>query len=557
MMLNQEQIEKSYLCWCEKAVLDPDLSAELSAMEHTPERIEDAFFDDLAFGTGGLRGVIGAGTRRMNIYTVARATVGLADYLADSYSAKTAVAIGYDTRIKSREFAEIAARVLAARGITVWIYDRPLPTPMLSFAVRALHAQAGIMITASHNPAVYNGYKVYGEDGCQITTAAADAITERINARDYFDCIPSESYEIMTVPDAVYTEFLDTVSGLSLLYGDAIDRNVSVVYTPLCGTGLEPVTDILKKNGFESVTLVSEQAKHDGNFPTCPFPNPELPEAMQLGLSYAERVSAELLLATDPDCDRVGVAVRTPDGYRLLTGNEVGVLLLDYICTQREKHGRMPKDPVCIKTIVTTDLAEAIARDHGVTVDNVLTGFKFIGEKIGGLEARGELSRYLFGFEESCGYLSSPHARDKDGVNAAYLIVEMSGVLKARGESVHSRLCAIYEKYGYTQNTLWSYYFEGASGIDKMNGIMHAFRTQVKAFGGRAVTTLLDYEKGLDGLPKSDVLKFFFDGGSIVVRPSGTEPKLKIYISVSAESERAAQEKTDAIRRDAEAIMNA
>ena len=278
---------------------------------------------------------------------------------------------------------------------------------------------------------------------------------------------------------------------------------------------------------------------------------------MQLGLSCAERVSAELLLATDPDCDRVGVAVKTPDGYRLLTGNEVGVLLFDYICTQREKHGKMPKDPVCIKTIVTTDLAEAIAKDHGVTVDNVLTGFKFIGERIGELEARGELSRYLFGFEESCGYLSAPHARDKDGVNAAYLIVEMAGVLKARGESVWSRLCAIYQKYGYTQNTLWSYYFEGASGIDKMNGIMRAFRTQLGAFGGKAVTALLDYKKGLDGLPKSDVLKFLFDGGSIVVRPSGTEPKLKIYISVSAESESAAQQKTDAIRKGAEAIINA
>ncbi len=556
MLKTQEEIQKNYLLWRERAVLDADLGAELAAIESAPQRIEDAFFDDLAFGTGGLRGVIGAGTRRMNVYTVARATAGLADYLLASYSGEVAVAIGYDTRIKSREFAEISARVLAARGITVWLYDRPLPTPMLSFAVRALHAQAGIMITASHNPAGYNGYKVYGEDGCQITTAAADAITERINARDYFDCIPSESYEVKTVPDAVYTEFLETVSGLSLLYKDAIDRDVSVVYTPLCGTGLEPVTDILQKNGFKNITLVKEQAKHDGNFQTCPYPNPELPEAMQLGLSYAAAKGAELLLATDPDCDRVGVAVPTPDGYRLLTGNEVGVLLLDYICTQRKKHGRMPKDPVCVKTIVTTDLAETVAKDYGVEMYNVLTGFKYIGEKIGELEARGELSRYLFGFEESCGYLSAPHARDKDGVNAAYLIVEMAGVLEARGESLYSRLQAIYGKYGYTQNSLWSYYFEGASGIEKMNGIMHAFRTQISRFGGKAVKTLLDYQKGLDGLPKSDVLKFLFDGGSIVVRPSGTEPKMKIYISVSAASEGEAKRLADAIRADAEVIIN-
>lgn len=551
---------QEYQRWLER-VTDAELLEGLKRMEESA--IEDAFYRDLAFGTGGLRGVIGAGSNRMNVYTVAKASQGLADYLAKRFSTPSAV-IGYDSRLKSDVFARVTAGVLAANGVQVHFWPQLTPVPTVSFATRYLRASAGVMITASHNPAKYNGYKVYGADGCQVTVEAAAEILSEIEKLDLFDGVKRADFDaclhdgrIRLISDEVLAAFLEAVKAQSALFGEQACKDIAIVYSPLNGAGYVPVTRALKELGYARVTVVEEQRLPDGRFPTCPYPNPEIREAMELGIAYAGRLGADLLMATDPDCDRVGVAVRDRSGgYVLLSGNETGLLLLDYLCAQRMKHGAMPADPVMIKTIVTTDMAERIAAHYGVRTVNVLTGFKFIGEQIGRLEAQGRLNSYVFGFEESYGYLSGPYVRDKDGVGAACLICEMFSYYAARGVSLLDRLEQLYADYGYCLNTLHSYTYDGSAGFVRMQAVMQGLRGGVASFGSRRVLRVLDYAGGLDGLPKSDVLKFILEGGcTLVVRPSGTEPKLKLYLSVSAQSREAAQEAEAELLRSAEALL--
>ena len=551
---------QEYQRWLER-VTDAELLEELKRMEESA--IEDAFYRDLAFGTGGLRGVIGAGSNRMNVYTVAKASQGLADYLAKRFSTPSAV-IGYDSRLKSDVFARVTAGVLAANGVQVHFWPQLTPVPTVSFATRYLRASAGVMITASHNPAKYNGYKVYGADGCQVTVEAAAEILSEIEKLDLFDGVKRADFDaclhdgrIRLISDEVLAAFLEAVKAQSVLFGEQACKDIAIVYSPLNGAGYVPVTRALKELGYARLTVVEEQRLPDGHFPTCPYPNPEIREAMALGIAYAGRCGADLLLATDPDCDRVGVAVRDHSGgYVLLSGNETGLLLLDYLCAQRMKHGAMPADPVLIKTIVTTDMAERIAAHYGVRTVNVLTGFKFIGEQIGRLEAQGRLNSYVFGFEESYGYLSGPYVRDKDGVGASCLICEMFSYYAARGVSLLDRLEQLYADYGYCLNTLHSYTYDGSAGFARMQAVMQGLRGGVASFGSRRVLRVLDYAGGLDGLPKSDVLKFILEGGcTLVVRPSGTEPKLKLYLSVSAQSREAAQEAEAELLRSAEALL--
>lgn len=536
-----------YERWVANAVDDADVARELKNM--TDAQIEDAFYRNLAFGTGGLRGTIGAGTNRMNIYTVAKVSQGLADYLKKNYEAPS-VAIGYDSRIKSDVFAKVAAEVFVANGATVYFWPELLPVPTVSYATRYIGTSAGVMITASHNPSKYNGYKVYGSDGCQITTEAAKEILAEIEKLDIFTDVQRMPFDgavdeglVKYIGKEVYTAFIEEIKGQSVLFGEEVDKDVAIVYSPLNGTGLKPVTRVLREMGYTNITVVAEQEQPDGNFPTCPYPNPEIKEAMTLGMEYAKKCNADLLLATDPDCDRVGIAVKNTDGeYELLTGNQTGMLLLDYICSQRIKHGKMPADPVMIKTIATMDMGEQIATNYGLKTVNVLTGFKFIGEQIGKLEAQGKANSYVFGFEESYGYLTGSYVRDKDGVDAAYMICEMFSYYKTKGIGLLEKLNELYEKYGYCLNTLHSYEFDGSAGFVKMQSIMSAFRGEIGEFAGKKVLKCLDYGVGLDGLPKSDVLKFILEGNcSIVVRPSGTEPKLKTYISVCAENAEAAE----------------
>lgn len=542
----EQNIKNEYNRW-RKCVKESDLQRELQEMDRREDLIADAFYRNLAFGTGGLRGVIGVGTNRMNVYTVAKASQGLADYICKNFSEeKRSIAVSYDSRIKSDYFAKVACGVFAANGIHAYIYSELMPTPCLSFAVRSLGCAAGIMVTASHNPSKYNGYKVYGVDGCQITTEAASMILAEIDKLDLFEDVNKMSFEegvqkeiVSYIPDRVYDEFTEKVKAESLLSDNvSVDKNVSIVYSPLNGTGLKPVLRALKESGYTNITVVKEQEKPDGNFPTCPYPNPEMRKAMELGIKYAKKYDADLLLATDPDCDRVGIAVKDKNGkHILMSGNEVGMLLLDYICTRRIAMGTMPKDPVMIKTIVTIDMAERIAAHYGVRTINVLTGFKFIGEQIGLLEKQGKEKSYIFGFEESYGYLSGGYVRDKDAVNGAFLICEMFAYYASRETTLPEKLEELYQTYGYCLNTLHSYEFDGVSGFEKMQRIMEDFREGVSLFAGKRVLKCLDYSQGLDGLPKSDVLKYLLEGNcSVVVRPSGTEPKLKTYISVSAES---------------------
>ncbi len=554
-MKTENEIRAEYVRWLKNAEHDPDLRPELEALDE--KGIEDAFYRDISFGTGGLRGVIGAGTNRINVYTVARASAGLASYLKEHFEAPSVV-IGYDSRIKSELFARVAAGVFAQCGVRVRIWDRLMPVSTVSFGVRALGASAGVMITASHNPCKYNGYKVYGPDGCQITTDAAEEIFSFIQGTDFFEDIrfgdfqvAMERGDITYIPDSVYTDFTECVKAQSVLYGDDIDRNASIVYSPLNGTGLLPVLRVLRESGYRNITVVREQESPDGNFPTCPYPNPEIKEALALGIEYAKRTDADIMLATDPDCDRVGIAVRQGDGYSLLSGNEVGMLLLDYICSQRIKHGKIPEAPVAVKTVVTVDMASRIAAKYGVRTVEVLTGFKFIGEQIGLLEKSGRADSFIFGFEESYGYLSGSYVRDKDGVFGAFMICEMLGYYKARGVSLTEKLSELYSEFGYCLNTLHSFAFEGSEGFVQMKGIMERLRRGICKIGERRVESVQDYILGLGGLPSSDVLKFLLDGNcSVTVRPSGTEPKLKIYISVSAPDVRAAKEQEAEIIND-------
>ena len=531
-------IQSRFTLWKEKAVDDPDLLSELSGLNDEKE-IFERFYRDLEFGTGGLRGVIGAGTNRMNIYVIRRATQGLCNYLKGT-DLPQSVAIGYDSRIKSDLFAMEAARVIAANGLTACIYPRLEPTPALSWAVRYLGCGAGICVTASHNPAKYNGYKVYGSDGCQITLDVAAAVLKEINALDMFDAVNLVTEEegraagkIVTIGEDCLQSFLDAVQQRSLSNSEKLD--LKVVYTPLNGAGLECVKKILTRIGITDVTVVPEQEHPDGHFPTCPYPNPEIREAMEKGLALCRKVKPDLLLGTDPDCDRMGVAVPEGDDYRLITGNEMGVLLLDYICRKRLENGTMPQNPVAVTTIVSTDMANAVAADYGVELRRVLTGFKFIGEQIALLEAAGEIDRYIFGFEESYGYLSGGHVRDKDAVNASMLCCEMTAWYKAKGQTLAQAMDALYEKYGYYRNDLASFTFEGAEGMQKMASIMENLRANPpKTLDWKAVVKVVDYQTGVNGLPKSNVLEFLTDATKVLVRPSGTEPKVKVYLSARA-----------------------
>ncbi len=523
--------------WLSK-VQDSEILEELKQIETDDGAIEDRFYRDLAFGTGGLRGEIGAGTNRMNIYTVARATQGYANYLNQLPGEGKSVAIAYDSRIKSDVFSQTAASVFAANGIQVHIYPELMPTPMLSYAVRVLGCDGGIVVTASHNPSKYNGYKVYGADGCQITLEAAKAILAEIEALDYFTDVKIldfkegvEQDRISYIGEDVIASFIREVSDRSMK-PEPIDKNVSIVYTPLNGTGRMPVTRCLEENGYTQIVIPKEQEMPDGHFPTCPYPNPEIREALEVGLKKAKEVGSDLLLATDPDCDRVGAAVRNREGdYTLISGNQMGVMLFDYICKIHTEKGTMPQDPVVVSTIVSTPMVDAIAAKYGVEVRRTLTGFKFIGEQIGFLEKDGQADRYIFGFEESYGYLSGSHVRDKDGVNAALLICEMFAYYKAQGQSLLDVLEALYQTYGYYGETLQSIEFAGAAGAKKMEETMTRLRTdEIGALGEYSVTERKDYNLGIQGLPKSDVLEFDLDGGSkVLIRPSGTEPKMKMY----------------------------
>ena len=546
---------KEYERWLNKATADLDLQKELKEMNED-EKL-DAFYRDLEFGTGGLRGVIGAGTNRMNVYTVSKATQGLANYINAHFKKEDRkVAISRDSRIKSDVFANIAATVLAANGIKVFIYPYIAPVPCLSFATRYHKCCMGIMITASHNPSKYNGYKVYGSDGCQITTEAAKEILSFISEIDVFD-----GYKTMNIDDAfesglieyikplVMTKFLEEVKKQSFLGDEKVNKDIAIVYSPLYGAGLVPVKRALAELGYTNVNIVKEQEMPNGYFPTCPYPNPEIKEALQLGLEYCEKYNADLMLATDPDCDRVGIAIKDKNGkYVLLSGNQTGILLLDYICSRRIALGKMPKNPILVKTIVSMDLADRIAESYGVQTINVLTGFKFIGEQIKFLEQKGEENRYIFGFEESYGYLSGTYVRDKDAVNGAVLICEMFCYYKSKGISLLDKLEEIFKKFGYCLNSTKSYEFTGPTGQDKMNSIMDLYRGDIKEAAGLKVLESQDYSKGFNGLPKSNVLKFKLENNcSFVLRPSGTEPKLKLYVSISADSEEKAKKKTEEI----------
>lgn len=565
--------------WRAYACADPGLKRELCDLESLEERtrekeIAERFYKNLEFGTGGLRGIIGAGTNRMNIYTVARASRGYADYLKETENGDIAVSVAYDSRVKSREFASVAAYELAAAGIHVYLFKELAPTPLLSYIVPHLKCAGGIVITASHNPAQYNGYKVYGKDGGQITGKAAQLILNRIEEHDLFEgtvrCFPEEEIGtglVSYVPDEWIQRYVEDVCAEA--FGGRICRDLAVVYSPLNGTGLRYVSRVLEHQGFTCVHVVEEQKYPDGNFPTCPVPNPEKREALELALRDAERYRADLVLATDPDCDRLGVAVPQKDGFRLLTGNEIGVLLLDYICKRRKELGIMPADPIAFKTIVTTDLAKKVADGYGVEMQEVLTGFKYIGEKIGELTAKGETSRFILGIEESCGYLSGPYVRDKDGVNAASLVCEMAGYYKALGTDLVEMLGHIYEKFGVYLNVQYTLPFPGRDGTEKMARCMENCRERVKDFHrvcGIRMVRIEDYlesagwldtgETVILELPRSNVIRLRWEDGSTVsVRPSGTEPKLKLYIQAVGRNLEEAKDKEQKLKNLVEELL--
>lgn len=530
-----------YTRWLNADLEDADLKAELEAIQGNEEEIKDRFAVALKFGTAGLRGVLGAGTNRMNIYVVRQATQGLANWVKTQGGSQL-VAISYDSRIKSDVFAKTAACVLAANGIKVRIYDALMPVPALSFATRYYHANAGIMVTASHNPAKYNGYKAYGPDGCQMTDEAADIVYAEIQKTDILEGAAMMTFEegmaaglIEYVGDDCKEALYAAIEERSVRPGLCRTAGLKLVYSPLNGSGLVPVTRVLKDIGIEDITIVPQQQYPDGNFPTCPYPNPEIFEALRLGLELAEKSGADLMLATDPDADRVGIAIKCPDGtYQLVSGNEVGVLLLDYICAGRIENGTMPANPVAVKSIVSTPLADAVAAHYGVELRSVLTGFKWIGDQIARLEAAGEVDRFIFGFEESYGYLAGPYVRDKDAIIGSMLICEMAAYYRSIGSSIKQRLEEIYAQYGRYLNKVDSFEFPGLSGMDKMASIMDSLRKEPpKEIGGYAVVKVTDYKKPEEtGLPAANVLIYALEGGAtVVVRPSGTEPKIKTYFT--------------------------
>ncbi len=568
------QVQQLYDLWRKNAVLDPDLTAELNEIEGKDDEILDRFYKCLEFGTGGLRGVIGAGTNRMNVYTVGQATQGLANYLNEAFE-NPSVAIAYDSRIKSQTFAKEAAGVLAANGIKVYFYPVLVPTPMLSFAVRRLGCSSGIVITASHNPSKYNGYKCYDPRGYQMTDEAAARTLAYINSIDIFNDVRRMSFEDAQAEDMIdfiegwlFNEYYDRINAQRLDPDICKKSGLKVIYTPLNGTGNRPVRAMLNKMELADVRIVKEQEEPDGTFPTCPFPNPEIRQVFECGLEMTADFPADLFLATDPDCDRAGIAVRHNGEYVLMSGNEVGAMLAEYLLIRRKELGTLPENPVLIKSFVTTDLIQAIADKHGAQVINTLTGFKYIGEQITELEEKGEMDRFIIGMEESYGYLCGTHARDKDGVVAVTMITEMAAYYKTKGMDLVDFYEAISKEYGIYRNSLLNFTFEGAQGMETMKNIMESLRTEPpKALGGLEVIGISDYktsvahdlktgEQTAITLPKSNVLQFKLPGGSsAIVRPSGTEPKIKIYITACAEEKAAAETLEAAIGRDMKQAM--
>ena len=548
---------ENYKRWLETDLEDAALKAELESISGNEEEIKERFAVALKFGTAGLRGVLGAGTNRMNIYVVRQATQGLANWVK-TQGGNQLVAISYDSRINSDVFAKEAACVLAANGIKVRIYDALMPVQALSFATRYYEANAGVMITASHNPAKYNGYKAYGPDGCQMTDEAANIVYAEIQKTDVLNGAKLISFEegletglIEYVGEECKEGLYDAIKARSVRPGLCKTAGLKLVYSPLNGSGLVPVMRILNDIGIDDITIVPEQKYPDGNFPTCPYPNPEIFEALRLGLELAEKSGADLMLATDPDADRVGIAMKCPDGtYELVSGNEVGVLLLDYICAGRIEKGTMPENAVAVKSIVSTPLAKAVADNYGVELRNVLTGFKWIGSQIAGLEAAGEVDRFIFGFEESYGYLAGPYVRDKDAIIGSMLICEMAAYYRSIGSSLKQRMEEIYEKYGRYLNKVDSFEFPGLSGMDKMAGIMDDLRKNPPtSIGAYAVVKVTDYQKPEEtGLPASNVLVYALEGGAeVIVRPSGTEPKIKTYFTTLGKDLAEAQAQKDAL----------
>lgn len=568
-------INALYNEWLEKATADPDLKAELESVKGNDDEILDRFYRCLEFGTAGLRGVIGAGTNRMNYYTVCQATQGLSDYLNAKYE-QPSIAIGYDSRIKSDYFSKEAAKVLAANGIKVYLFKELEPTPCLSFAIRYFHTSSGIILTASHNPAKYNGYKCYNSNGYQMTDEEANETYEYIKKVDYFTGIKTMDFDeavqkglIEYMGEEVIDAFLDEV--IKQCVNPQVTKNagLKVIYTPLNGTGNKPVRKILDRIGVKDVTVVPEQEMPDGNFPTCPFPNPEIKQAFECALKMAQTIKPDLLLATDPDCDRVGIAVKDHDGeYKLMSGNEVGAMMLNYLLSQNKEKGLLSENSIAVKSFVSTDLAEVIARKYNCTFKNLLTGFKYIGELITQLEAEGRADDFVMGFEESYGYLAGTHARDKDAVVASMLICEMAAYYKTQGKSLAEVMDDIYDEFGYYYNTVSSYTFEGASGMEKMAAIMDGLRNNApSSFSSMDVTVIDDYKTSVStvladnstskiDLPKSNVLAYTLtDGNKIIVRPSGTEPKIKAYITAIGKTKEEAKEIADRLIADADALM--
>lgn len=552
--------------------MDPDLKVELEGVKDQPEEVEDRFYKELDFGTAGLRGVIGAGTNRMNIYTVGKATQGIAQYVNENFK-NPSVAIAYDSRIKSDLFARETAKVFAANGIKVYLYDELKPTPMLSFAVRYYGCAAGINITASHNPSKYNGYKVYGEDGCQLTLEATNEVLEHIKTIDIFDDVKTVDFDeamakgvIEYISEEACTAYFEAVKAKAINPSVFADGKFKVVYTPLNGAGNKPVRRILKECGVENVTIVESQELPDGNFPTCPYPNPEIKQVFEEALKVVKEVKPDILLATDPDCDRVGIAVEDNGEFKLMTGNEVGAMLLNYVLSARKENGTLPENPLAVKTIVSTEIAQKIADKYGCQLVNVLTGFKFIGEQILLLENQGEDDRFVFGFEESYGYLAGSYVRDKDAVIASMLICEMAAFYKAKGLSLIDVMNSLYDEYGHYSNSQMSFSFEGITGMKRMAEIMTDYRENPpKEFNGYKVLSVADYKTSVKTdfetgkteeitLPKSDVLAYTLEkGAEVIVRPSGTEPKVKIYLTVVGKN---AEEK-QALREEFETYFKA
>ncbi len=553
--MNEEQsIQERYQSWLRCPCMNEELRSQLRQL--SPDELHDSFYRSLAFGTGGLRGVLGVGENRMNLYTVSKATRGLGRYLLEN-EAHPSCAVSCDSRIHSRDFAELTAATLAEMGIRVYLYRTLMPTPMLSYAVRHLHASAGVMVTASHNPAKFNGYKVYGADGCQITIEAADRIYAHIAAEQTLQPhLPSfgaylDSGMITYIDDETIESYYQAIDKLRIAPST---EPLHIVYSPLNGTGNVPVREMLRRLGNVQVDVVAEQELPDGHFPTCPYPNPEIREAMKLAIDKAIAVRADLCVATDPDCDRIGAGVRQGDTVTLISGNDMGVLLLDYVCSHRRSDADV-LPPVAVKTIVTTEMAAPICRKYGVELRNVLTGFKFIGEQIGKLEAEGHAERYIFGFEESYGYLSGTDVRDKDAVNAAVLVCEMAANYKAQGMTLLDKLNALRQEYGFYGQRLLTFEYEGEAGAATMAAIMKHLRAPLDSFREDEFKTAsrIDYQNDETGLPKSDVLSFALaDGCKIIVRPSGTEPKLKAYLFARGEDQASAEKRLDAL----EAVMN-